>query len=113
MWRSKGVNKLRHQRNKETTAEGCRGIPAIVPSNQLTLESSLPTQAIERLFKIAQCLGSEPLLVFELLDSRLGQQAKFGKQFRVWIGLEIKTCLALHALDERRRDGPGERRVAN
>ena len=34
----------------------CRGIPAIVPSNHLTLESSLSTQSIERLLKIAQCL---------------------------------------------------------
>jgi hypothetical protein len=30
------------------------GLPAIVPSNHLTLESSLPTQSIERLFTIAQ-----------------------------------------------------------
>src|ERR1700686_3190810 len=44
--------------------DGCRGIPAIVPSNQLTFESSLPTQSTKRLFKIAQCL---------LCSGRLGE----------------------------------------
>jgi hypothetical protein len=63
------------------------GLPAIVPSNHLTLESSLPTQSIERLFTIAQWFA----LLIHILMIKATQQAKNGSECHNWRNILINT----------------------